>query len=115
MSKLEQYERLPAVIRYACFNPLSANPTKWWNTLKQIVAVVNKLFECVWPFCVDGAEKTTQESVKSFLYLKFDTLLCLVYIRLKTFLLYARWREHNFLFYEQPGELLRVDLWAKYY
>ena len=47
MFKLEQYERLPAVIRYACFNPLNANPTKWSNTLKQIAAVVDKLFECV--------------------------------------------------------------------
>ena len=29
-------------------NPLSANPTKWSNT-------VDELFEYVWPFCVVGA------------------------------------------------------------
>ena len=28
-------------------NPLSANPTKWSNTLKPIA---DELFECVWPF-----------------------------------------------------------------
>ena len=26
-------------------NPLSANPTKWTNTLKQFVATANELFE----------------------------------------------------------------------
>ena len=29
-------------------NPLSANPTKWSNTLKQFVGkIVDELFECV--------------------------------------------------------------------
>ena len=35
---------------YEKVNPLSANPTKWSNTLKQF----DELFECVWPFCVIG-------------------------------------------------------------
>ena len=34
------------------FNPLSANLTKWSNTLKQFA---DKLFEGVWPFCEIGA------------------------------------------------------------
>ena len=29
------------------FNPLSANPTKWSNTLKKLVDFAKKLFECV--------------------------------------------------------------------
>ena len=33
-------------------NPLSANPTKWSNTLKQFT---DELFECVWPLCEIGA------------------------------------------------------------
>ena len=32
-------------------NPLSANPTKWPNTLEQFVFF---LFECVWQFCEVG-------------------------------------------------------------
>ena len=32
-------------------NPLSANPTKWSNTLNNSSAVADELFECVWPFC----------------------------------------------------------------
>ena len=31
----------------AMFNPLNANPTKWWNTLKQLIGYS----ECIWPFC----------------------------------------------------------------
>ena len=34
--------------------PLSANPTKWSNTLKS-AALADELFECVWPFCGVGA------------------------------------------------------------
>ena len=34
--------------------PLSANPTKWSNTLKSS-ALADELFECVWPFCGVGA------------------------------------------------------------
>ena len=33
---------------------LSANPTKWPNTLKQFVGrlqIADEWFECVWPFC----------------------------------------------------------------
>ena len=31
-------------------NPLSANPTKWPNTLKQFVGkIADELFECAWP------------------------------------------------------------------
>ena len=33
---------------FLSINPLSANPTKWPNTLKQFA---DKLFECVWSFC----------------------------------------------------------------
>ena len=36
-------------------NPLSANPTKWSNTLKQFVGqFADELFVCVWPFCEIG-------------------------------------------------------------
>ena len=35
-------------------NPLSANPTKWSNTLKQFVGNTRRIFECVWPFCEVG-------------------------------------------------------------
>ena len=31
-------------------NPLSANPTKWLNTLKQFVSISRRI-ECVWSFC----------------------------------------------------------------
>ena len=31
-------------------NPLTVNPTKWSDTLKQFF----ELFECVWPFCGVG-------------------------------------------------------------
>ena len=34
-------------------NPLSANPPKWSNTLKQFVGK----FECVCPFCGIGAQR----------------------------------------------------------
>ena len=40
------------------FNPLSANPTKCSNTLKQFE---HKQFKCVWPFCEIGAEKVNKE------------------------------------------------------
>ena len=33
------------------FNPLTANLTKWANTLKQVVGYYHKLFEPVWPSC----------------------------------------------------------------
>ena len=36
------------------FNPLSANPQKWSNTLKQFVGNTRRIFECVWPFCEVG-------------------------------------------------------------
>ena len=36
------------------FNPLSANPIKWSNTLKQL-GKADELFECVGPFCKVGA------------------------------------------------------------
>ena len=36
-------------------DPLSANPTKWSNTLKQFVGkFADELFEYVWPFCGIG-------------------------------------------------------------
>ena len=40
------------------FNPLSTNPTKWSNILKQ-------LLECVWPFCGIVAERVNM-STKNF-------------------------------------------------
>ena len=39
MIKFERY--------YPGVNPLSANPTKWSNTLKQFVPTADKLFDCV--------------------------------------------------------------------
>ena len=32
---------------YILVNPLSANPTKWSNTLKQFVGKADELFKCV--------------------------------------------------------------------
>ena len=32
-------------------NPLSTNPTKWWNTLKQFVGKLPTNCFSVWPFC----------------------------------------------------------------
>ena len=36
-------------------HPSSTNPTKWSNILKQLSAVADNLFECVWPFYGVGA------------------------------------------------------------
>ena len=42
-------------------NPLSANPTKWSNTLNQFAdeytlnTLADELFECVWPICEIGS------------------------------------------------------------
>ena len=36
-----------------CIKPLSANPTKWSDTLKQFVGN-SRLFKCIWPFCGVG-------------------------------------------------------------
>ena len=39
-------------------NPLSANPTKWSNTLKQFRRqIADELFECVSLFCGIGANR----------------------------------------------------------
>ena len=43
-----------SLILIESFDSLSANPTKWSNTLNSST-VVDKLFECVWPFCRVGA------------------------------------------------------------
>ena len=41
---------------YTWLNPLSANPANWSHThSSNLSAVANELFECVWPFCRDGA------------------------------------------------------------
>ena len=51
---------LRSCIEYCChvwagaLNPLSANPTKWSNTLKQFVGKSRRI-ECAWPFYEDGA------------------------------------------------------------
>ena len=46
---------LPSIIPEK-LNPLSANPTKWSNTLKQFVGnLTANCFECVRPFCDIGA------------------------------------------------------------
>ena len=37
-------------------NPLSANPTTWWNTLKKFVGN-SRCFECFWPFYGAGASR----------------------------------------------------------
>ena len=48
-------------------NPLSANPTKWSNKLKQSVGklptnqIADELFECVWPFCEIGAKRAKRQ------------------------------------------------------
>ena len=39
------------------FNPLSANPTNWLNTLNNLSATADELFECVSPFCGASADK----------------------------------------------------------
>ena len=56
-------------------NTLSANVTKWSNTLK-------KLFECVWPFCEIDALKLNQSKV-----LEIQTRSCRIHWlwKLKTF------------------------------
>ena len=55
--KIRRKESILALDRFLVksLNPLSANPTKLSNTLKQFVAkVADELFECVWPFCGVG-------------------------------------------------------------
>ena len=42
------------ILALISINPLSANPTKWSNTLKQFV---DELFECVRLFCGVGAQR----------------------------------------------------------
>ena len=52
--KIRRKESILALDRFLVksLNPLSANPTKLSNTLKQFVGkVADELFECVWPFC----------------------------------------------------------------
>ena len=39
-------------------NPLSANPTKWSNTLKQFIGDLPT--KCVWPFCEIGAKRVNK-------------------------------------------------------
>ena len=46
--------RFPDILKTAEINPLSTNPTKWSNTLKQFA---DELCECIWQFCKIGAEK----------------------------------------------------------
>ena len=38
-------------------NPLSANPTKWSNTLKQFVGCCRQIVWVVWPVCGVGASR----------------------------------------------------------
>ena len=54
------------------FNPLSANPTKWPNTLKQFG---DELFECVWPFCEISAKRV--KSVSCYAVLTLEHVLTL--------------------------------------
>ena len=54
------------ILALISINPLSANPTKWSNTLKQFV---DELFECVRPFCGVGAQRVN--SIRD----KFDQLV----------------------------------------
>ena len=37
------------------FNPLSINPTKWSDTIKQFVSCCQQVVECIWTFCGVGA------------------------------------------------------------
>ena len=54
------------VSNISVFNPLSANPAKWSNTLKQYnsSATADELFECVWTFCGVCAERVGSYSVE---------------------------------------------------
>ena len=44
----------PLIVIRVCFSPLSVNPTKWSNTLKQFASYC---WRVVWPFCGVGAER----------------------------------------------------------
>ena len=52
------------------FNLLSANLTKWSNTLKQFVSNFRRLFECVGQFCRVGAWKVSKTSTDRRAYLE---------------------------------------------
>ena len=41
---------------------LSANPTKWSNTLKSSSAFAAALFECIWPFCGVSTKRVKKNS-----------------------------------------------------
>ena len=52
--------------------PLSANPTKWSNTLKQFVGeIADELFECVWPFYEIGAKRIMLKKINTTNYSKW--------------------------------------------
>ena len=44
------------------FNPLSANFTKWSNTLKQFIGKLPTNCLSVWPFCGIGAERVNKKT-----------------------------------------------------
>ena len=46
---------LTVIILFVNINPLSVNPTKWSNTLKQFVGNLPTNCLSVWPFCEIGA------------------------------------------------------------
>ena len=53
-------------VHWLYINPLSANVTKWSNTLKNLSAVADELFECVWSFCGVGALRVMSQEKYSF-------------------------------------------------
>ena len=67
-------------------NSLSTNPTKWLNTLKQLVTS-EELFECVWPFC---------ELTYNFILCDFVSFYQLFTSHIYSFVIYAILFSHCF-------------------
>ena len=53
--------RVKLIFCCAVLEPLTTSPTKWSNTLKQLVSNFCKLFECVWPFCGVGDSRVNDD------------------------------------------------------
>ena len=61
-------------------NPLSANPTKRSNKLKQFVNNTDESFECVWPFCGVGTWRVNPVQA---------SVLCLYPLKTRGFLTFS--------------------------
>ena len=66
------------IVKYIYFNPLSANPTKWSNTLKQIIGKLPKNCLSVFDHFVWLALKGLKQFVKS-LVVKYTYSLTLIF------------------------------------